>query len=211
MERRRRLHKFSLTPLTFVCSDMTQSHSWWSKPCMVSRTNTHCAFVCQLTENTAHFSPFYVLLICWGKNQEQRENWSGNSSRSDQRRWKAITIQNPIYIYLSCCCCCWLYICINCLCWSRLNLWRHNIVSVFSNVFLFDISVTTSHVPITNSKMTRHNLRINIDWTLIIFHFFLTPTLKLGRGTNEITNITSSFDMVKICVSKLFIPRGWIT
>ena len=73
--------------------------------------------------------------------------------------------------------------CINCLCWSRLNLWRHNIVSVFSNVFLFDISVTTSHVPITNSKMTRHNLRINIDWTLIIFHFFLTPTLKLGRGT----------------------------
>ena len=99
--------------------------------------------------------------------------------------------------------------CINCLCWSRLNLWRHNIVSVFSNVFLFDISVTTSHVPITNSKMTRHNLRINIDWTLIIFHFSHTH-IKTGTR-NEITNIISSFDTVKICVSKLFIPCGWIT
>ena len=185
MEKSRRLLKVSLTPLPFVCSDMTQSHSWWSKPCMVSRTNTQCAFVCQLTENTTHFSPFYVLLICWGKNQEQRENWSGNSSRGDQRRWKAITIQNlkpDISTWVAT-----LVVvvdgCINCLCWSRLNLWRHNIVSVFSNVFLFDISVTTSHVPITNSKMTRHNLRINIDWTLIIFHFFLTPTLKLGRET----------------------------
>ena len=160
------------------------------------------------------YRTFFLLFMCYwfvevkirnkGKiDQATHHEVINEDEKPSQSRTRYISTWVAVVVVVDCC--------INCLCWSRLNLWRHNIVSVFSNVFLFDISVTTSHVPITNSKMTRHNLRINIDWTLIIFHFFLTPTLKLGRGTNEITNITSSFDMVKICVSKLFIPRGWIT